>query len=122
MAEATAEAAAEATAKATPAATAEVTAKATAEAMAKATVSGLRNGGCAHWGAAVVGGDDRGRRGQRLSMIAPTGGGGGGWGRATEAAAGEGMSSGDVCFFVLSALRLLPLVLKPFQKYIPFLG
>jgi hypothetical protein len=59
----------------------------------------IPSGGCGHWGAAVVGGDDRGRQGQRLSMTATTGGGGGGWGRVTEAAAGEGMGSGDVCFF-----------------------
>ncbi len=46
-----------------------------------------------------MGGDDRGRQGQRLSMIATTGGGGGGWGRAAEAAAGEGMSSA-MCVFL----------------------
>jgi hypothetical protein len=40
-------------------------------------------------------------------MIATTGGGGVGWGRATEAAAGEGMSSGNVCVFC--ALCLMPL-------------
>jgi hypothetical protein len=72
-----------------------------------------------------VGGDDSGRRGQRLSIIAAAGGGGGGRGRAAEAAAGEGMSSGnraDVCFFVLCALRLLPLALslKP-QRHKDFL-
>jgi hypothetical protein len=66
------------------------------------------------------GGEDSGRRGQRLSMIAAAGGGGGGQGRAAMAAAGEGMSIGnraDVCFFGLCALRLLPLALslKPQQ-------
>jgi hypothetical protein len=58
-------------------------------------------------------------------MIAAAGGGGGGRGRAAEAAAEEGMSSGnraDVCFFVLCALHLLPLVLslKP-QRHKDFL-
>ncbi len=73
----------------------------------------------------MVGGDDSGCRGQRLSMIAAAGGGGGGRGRVAEAAAGEGMSSGnraDACFFVLCALRLLPLALslKP-QRHKVFL-
>ncbi len=58
-------------------------------------------------------------------MITVAGGGRGGWGRAAEAAAGEGMSSGnraDVCVFVLCALRLLPLALslKP-QRHKDFL-
>jgi hypothetical protein len=62
-----------------------------------------------------VGGDDSGRCGQHLSRIVAAGGVGGGRGRAAEAAAGEGMSSSNranVCFFVLCALRLLPLVLS----------
>jgi hypothetical protein len=72
-----------------------------------------------------VGGDDSGRCGQHLSMIAAAGGSGGGQGRAVKAAAGEGMSSSnraDVCFFVLCALHLLPLALslKP-QRHKDFL-